>query len=165
MLRRLLKGVDDRGGVDAEVAVVGAANRRNARLVGAQGSVEWAEVGAEYLGAAQDVVKILADHFFATAPLAESAIAPQDEILVVQQHDAVGHALQDAIVANQLAKVRHFREMVGVAIDGGKFLPGHSGQRLDGREDLHDLDFASQATTEVDQRIVTTAQVEDLRQR
>ena len=93
-----------RGGVNVVVAVFAAAERRTGRLAGGQSRVEGAEVGPEDFRAAQDGVEVRADHRLAVGPFTQPAVAPDHRILGVQQNHAVGHALENLLVLEQLAQ-------------------------------------------------------------
>ena len=126
---RGLVAFEDRGGVDLEVAVLARAERRGARAGRGQGRVEGAEVGAEDLRAAQHRVEIGADHGLAAGPLAQPAVAPDDRVVAVQQHDAVGHALQNLLVLQQLADLEGVAQVLGGDIQAGERLAGKPAQR------------------------------------
>ena len=112
----------DGRGMDVVVTVLAAAKRGTGGLGRRQGGMEGAKVGAEDLRAAQHAVKIHADHLIAAEPLAETAVAPDDRIVAVQQGHAVGHAFDDLLVLQQPADLQGPLQVLGGDIDPGKLL-------------------------------------------
>ena len=102
-----------RGGMDLEIAVVLAPQRGTGALAGGQGRVERAEVGPQDLRAAQGRVEIDPRHRFAAAPLAHPAVAPEDRVVAFEHGHAVGHALEDLLVLQQLADLEGLLEVFG----------------------------------------------------
>ena len=62
--------------------------------------MERAEIGADDFGAIEYFVEVFAENDFATGPLSESSVAPEDGVCAVEEDDAVGHLFEDAIVAD-----------------------------------------------------------------
>ena len=102
--------------------------------------MERTEIGAEDFGRAQHVVEIRADDVVAAGPLAQPAVAPEDRVVAVEQHDAVGHALQDALVLHEPADVDDFGEVVGVGVDADEVAAAELGQGSDRRGDFDDFE-------------------------
>ena len=100
-----------------KVAVVAGAKRGTARPAGGQGRVEGAKIRAQNLGAAQHRVEIRPDDLLAAGPFPQAAVAPDDRVVGVQQHDAVGHALQNAFVLQQLADLNGVGQMLRSDVD------------------------------------------------
>ena len=73
--------------------------------------MERAEVGSEYFGVAQDRIENFARHVIPANPAKELGIRPQDHILRVDHNHAVGHAVQHALVLEQLAHAERFAQM------------------------------------------------------
>ena len=103
--------------MDAHVAILKTAQRRAAGPPGGERGVERAEIGAEDLGRAHHFVKVRADDVLAAGPFAQPAVAPENRVVVAEQHDAVGHALQDALVLHEPGDVDDFGEVIGVGVD------------------------------------------------
>ena len=75
--------------------------------------MERTEIGAKNLGAIQHRVEVLADNLLAPRPFPQSAVAPDDRVVGVQQHDSVGHAFQNAFVLQELAHAERFADLPG----------------------------------------------------
>ena len=149
-------GVDHRRGVHADVAILKTAQRRAARAAGGERGVERTEVGAENLGRAHHVVEVRADDVFAARPFAEPAVAPEDRVVVIEQHDAVGHALQDAFVLNEPGDVDHFGKVVGVGIDADEVAGAEMGKGSNGRG-IDDFDVVAKPLAQRDLSVVSSA--------
>jgi hypothetical protein len=91
-------GFVDRRSVHVEITVVFATQIRGSALAGRQRRLERAEVRPQYLRTAEHRIELFADGRFARTPLAQSAVAPEDRVVAVQQHDPVGHALENLLV-------------------------------------------------------------------
>ena len=108
--------------VQAVVAVIRRTQRRTTSRAGGKRRVEWAEVWAKNFRAAEQGVEIQADDAVSTGPLAQSAVPPDHGVVAVEQHDAVGHLLKNALVLQQLAERDRFAEMRRGDIDGVELL-------------------------------------------
>ena len=160
VLRRTA-AVDHRRGMHAHVAILKTAQRRSARPAGGQRGVERTEVGAEDLGRAHHLVEVGADDVVAAGPLAQPAVAPEDRVVAVKQHDAVGHALQDALVLHEPGDVDDFGEMVGVGVDADVLAAAQLGQRP-GRRDFDDLHVVAEPLAQRHLGVMRAAQAENL---
>ncbi len=136
--------IDHRRRVNAHVAVLKTAQRRAARTAGCDCSVERAEIGAENLGRAHHLVEVGADDVFAAGPLAQAAIAPENRVVAIQQDDAIGHALQDALVLNEPRGVDHFGKMIGIGIDAD-VVAGAELRESPNRGGIDDLDIVAKS--------------------
>ena len=85
--------------------------------------MEGAKIGPQDFRAAQRRVEIRPHHRLPAAPLANLPVAPEDRVVALQQHDAVGHAFEDLLVLQQLADIEDFVEEVGGHEDAGEFFP------------------------------------------
>ena len=142
VLRRLAR-LAHRGGMDVIVVVVAAAERGTGGLAGRQGGVEGAEVGAEDLRAAQHRVEIRPDHAAALRPFRQPPVAPDNQVVAVQQDDAVGHAFENMLVLQQPAKLQGLAEVLRRDVDAGKPFAGKMGQRSQGvAGDHHVMGFS-----------------------
>ena len=87
---------------------------------------------------------------------------PQRIVLsLAQQHDAVGHALQNALVLHEPGDVDDFGEVVGVGVDADVLAAAEmrEGPR---RRDVDDLHIFAEALPQGDLRIVRAAETENL---
>ena len=118
----------DRGGLHLEIAIVLAPQRGTRPLAGRQGRVEGAEVRPQDFRAAQRRVKVDPHDRIAAAPFAHPAVAPDDRVVALQQGDAVGHALEDLLVLQELADLEGLAEVLGGDENAVEPLAGQQGQ-------------------------------------
>ncbi len=100
--------------------------------------MERAEVGPQDFRAVHRRVEVHADDILAAGPLLQPAVAPDDRVVGVEQHDAVGHALQNVFVLEQSADAERFGQMTFGHEDAGVFFVRQSGQSTDRAADFFD---------------------------
>ena len=125
--------------------------------------MEGAKVGPDDLRISQDLVEIGPHHVAAAGPLEEPTVAPEDDVVAGQQHDAVGHALQDAFILQEAADVDDGRKMVGVGVDADVVAIGQLGHGAGGGRHLDDLELAAQPVAKRNLLVVSSAEAENLR--
>ena len=101
-------------------------------LAGGQGRVEGAEVGTQDLGASQGAIEIGPVERLRGGPLVELPVGPQDRVVVIQQHDAVGHPLQNLLILEEFADFEGLLEILRGDVDPRKHLVSQMGQGTDG---------------------------------
>ncbi len=82
-----------------------------AGVLGRQGRVEGTEVRSQDFRVGQRGEEILAHHVLAATPLAETRVAPDHDILGIEQHDAVGHAFQNPFILEQPTDLQRLVQM------------------------------------------------------
>ena len=82
---------------------------------------------------------------------------------LVEQHDAVGHALQNALVLHEPADVDDFGKVVGVGVDADVVAVGEFRQGPCRRRDFHHFNLAAQLVAKCHLLIVCATQAQDLR--
>ena len=125
--------------------------------------MEGTKIGPQDLGASEHVVEIFADDFLTATPLRQPAVAPKNLVLAVNQHQPIGHTLQDTVVADQLSDLGRPREMVGIAIDRREVFACEMHKRFDRRKNLHNFDVFTESLTDVYYLVMRPPQVEDPR--
>ena len=129
----------DRGRLHLEVAIVLAPQRGTRPLAGGQRRVEGTEVRPQDFRAAEGRVKVDPRHRIAAAPFAHPPIAPDDGVVVLQQGDPVGHALQDLLVLQEFSELEGLAEVLGGDENAVELPAGQQGQGPHGV--LHDHHF------------------------
>src|SRR4051794_22418249 len=99
------------------VAILKTSQGGSARAAARDRRMERTEIRTENVGCAHHLVKVRANNVIAAGPFAQTTIAPKNLIVAIEKDDAVGHALQHALVLNQSSSVDHFGKMVGVGVD------------------------------------------------
>ena len=105
--------------------------------------MEGAKIRAENFRTAQRRVEIHPHDRLAAAPLLDPAIAPDDRVVGIDQHDAVGHALQNPLVLQQLADAEGFGEMLAVNKNARVTFAGQSRERPHRAADFFDFDVVA----------------------
>ena len=77
-------------------------------------------------------------------------------VVVAQQHDAIGHALQDALVLHQAGDIDDFGKMIGVRVDAHVLAAAEMREGANGR-DVDDLNFFAKPLTKGDLSVVRSA--------
>jgi len=101
--------------------------------------VKRTKVGADDLGTTKDAIEILADDTLSITPFAEPTIAPDDDVVRIQQHDAVGHAFENAITFEQTLDLQRRVKMPRVDIDTRQWSAGHLRESRQRRLDANHL--------------------------
>src|SRR5262245_7677057 len=119
-------------------------------------------IGPQDLGSAHHIVEVGANNIAASGPFAQPAIAPEDHVIAIEQHHAVGHALQNTLILHEAGDIDDFREMVGVSIDADVFSCAELAEGPH-RRDLDALHVFAKALLEHDLGIVSATETENLR--
>ena len=84
--------------------------------------MKWAKVWPQDLGTIQRRIEVVANDILAATPFVEAAVAPDNRIVQIKEHHAVGHALQDPFVLQQLAETKRLRRVTSRNVDSGVLL-------------------------------------------
>ena len=94
-----------------------------------QGRVKGTEVGTEDFGTLQHVVKILPCQIAHLAPVAHAFVTPDNLVVTVQEHDAIRHAFQNALVLDKAAELSKVGEVRGTDVHTVEMVVSKFGER------------------------------------